>query len=239
MADNYLLRMVERAAGRSAQPTPQPPQQFYWPLPWEEPARFSGTAPFPSARVKAPSQSATSLSLNDRETEAQTSVAPAIVQPVHDLAPPIPPAANEKPDFEIASRPPWPADENASAQLNPQLTRPALIQPSVPQPTNIFHENIHGEKHQPASLQDQGLMVENHATQDAFHLNGQEHSHGRRQPAAQQNAEPIVEVHIGRVEVRLDTPRQPEARAVPKASGFAEFESMRRYTAGPWLLRKR
>lgn len=239
MADNYLFRMVERAAGRSALPTPRPPQQFYWPLPWEQPARFSGTAPFPSAKAKAPSQSATSLSLLDREGEAETSLAPAIVQPVHDLAPPIPLAANQKPDFEMASRPPGSADENTSAQLDQQPTLPPLTPKSVPQPINIFHENIIGEKPAPAPLQAQGLMVENQVPQDTFHFNGQEHSHGRRQPAAQQSAEPIVEVHIGRVEVQLEAPRQPEARVVPKANGFAEFESMRRYTAGPWSLRKR
>ncbi len=238
MAANYLFRMVERAAGRSELPTPRPPQQFYWPLPWEQPARFSATAPFPSTKAKAPHQAATTLSLIDRQGEAETSTETAIFQPVQELTPPIPPAANERPDFEIVSLPSESTDENTSAKFDQQPTLAALISQPIANPADIFHENIHREKPAPASPQAQHLMAEKQTPDDAFHFNRQNNPHERLRPAAP-SAEPVVEVHIARVEVRLDPPRQSEPRAVPKPNGFAEFESMRRYAAGPWSLRKR
>lgn len=239
MAVNYLLRMVERAAGSSALPTPRPPQQFYWPLPWEQPARFSAASALPSTKTNASSQAATTLSVIDREGEGETPLAPAIYQPVQDVTPPLPAAASARLDFAIASRLPESGDGNASARFDQHPTHLALIPEPVPDPANIFHENRHNEEPTPASPRAQGSMAGDQTTQDAFHFRGQEHSRGRTQPAEQPASEPIVEVNIARVEVRLDAPRPTEARVVPKANGFAEFESMRRYTAGPWSLRKR
>jgi hypothetical protein len=67
--------------------------------------------------------------------------------------------------------------------------------------------------------------------------NSTTHTESTHLPVAE---EPIVEVSIGRVEVKLDSPASP---AVPKApvrpTGFAEFEALRRYAAGLWHLRTR
>ncbi len=54
----------------------------------------------------------------------------------------------------------------------------------------------------------------------------------------QETADPVVEVNIARVEVRLDVPRQPAPQLVTRPRGFAEFESLRRYVAGPWSRRR-
>ena len=59
-----------------------------------------------------------------------------------------------------------------------------------------------------------------------------------RNPAAKstrENAEPAVEVKIGRVEVRFDAPIAPASLKRPsRPSGFAEFAALRRYETQPW-----
>lgn len=52
---------------------------------------------------------------------------------------------------------------------------------------------------------------------------------------ARETSEPSVEVKIGRVEVRFDTPAPPAAPTRPaRPSGFAEFDALRRYVTQPW-----
>ncbi len=48
----------------------------------------------------------------------------------------------------------------------------------------------------------------------------------------------VVEVNIGRVDVRLDAPKQPAPQPVSRPRGFAEYESLRRYVASPWSRRR-
>lgn len=56
--------------------------------------------------------------------------------------------------------------------------------------------------------------------------------------APQETADPVVEVNIARVEVRLDAPKQPAPQPVSRPRGFAEYESLRRYITSPWARRR-
>ena len=65
-----------------------------------------------------------------------------------------------------------------------------------------------------------------------------ESGRGSLPPPRQETPDPIIEVSIARVDVRLDPPKQPAPQPVGRPRGFAEYESQRRYITSPWARRR-
>ncbi len=244
---DYLRRMVERAVGRTHGQGPQPPQSFLWAGPLENPApdlassalQFpaSGrTVPFRPVLHRAPSGAESVSPVVSQDVAAASgekddSATPCLLQNSFgdDTHPPL----ISGPATLVSERPSTSSQPTQVAARSNDIDR-ALTAPDI-------------ETEEPALAMEAPMTVVNDspiitATPVPPRRNFRTGAEGRARgesPRLTEAVEPVVEVRIGRVEVRLDVPSPPAPRPVSRPHGFAEFEALRRYAAGPWPPRRR
>ncbi len=239
MASNYLFRMVERAAGLSPEQAPRPPQHFYWPLPWEQPAKAINSSLLASSNTSSARLVPATLPPFSRDLVEGESPLALNTASTEEANPVVTPAAHSHSQENFAF--------NGGSFAASSDAQPSVLSGTVDPARRFVHEEsgsqpdtmvIEKPLAAAAKLQDPRFAIPT-PQKISFRSNGEAASRGSMPQTPQETVEPVVEVNIARVEVHLDPPRQPSPQAVPAPVGFAEFESLRRYAAGPWPSRRR
>ncbi|MGE5322961.1 MAG: hypothetical protein ACM3SW_08870 [Actinomycetota bacterium] len=267
---DFLFRMIERAAGGSSVPVPQPPPQYQWPALLDRPAPVpvSGSAALPTAKTAAPvslSPAAphsfgTSMDALDRASS------PAFTTPQFaggtmetELAPEA--IGSEKTRLITPSeKDPIQSVELAQVKVPEAARRPAPLRFGPDTRFQISHPaiedgaSLRDSFHEPDPVREKPAIVSGRVAE--FSTVQQAHGPERTSPAPalpparaeradrslppgrQEAPDPVVEVSIARVDVRLDAPKQAAPQPVSRPRGFAEYESLRRYITSPWARRR-
>jgi hypothetical protein len=240
--------MVERAAGRTHGQGPRPPQSFLWAGPLQNPAPdlASSALQFPASgrtvplrpvlhRAPSGAESVSPVVSQDVAAvsgEKDDSTTPRVLQNSFgdDTHPPL----ISRPTTLVSERPSTSSQPTQVAARSNDIDRTALTAPDI-------------ETEEPALAMEAPMTVVNDspiltATPVPRRRNFRTGAEGRARgesPRLTEAVEPVVEISIGSVEVRLDVPSPPAPKLVSRPHGFAEFEALRRYTAGPWPPRRR
>ncbi len=237
---DYLFRMVERAAGMTAASAPQPPREFHWPAPGLlSPVASLLNPGIPQPRNRDGESTMPFIAPRDAETSHENGGVDTAVGG---------PASLES----LTPRPHESVSREATGQLlipRSQSVTPAVrkeISNSNRDPMTAARSTMEA---QPLSAPDMEwnsqvlpALPAAETSMIAVVRPNQPLRTRRDMPprqtattAAREIAEPTVEVKIGRVEVRFDTPAKPAVPAQPsRPIGFAEFTALRRYATQPW-----
>lgn len=244
--------MIERAAGRASGQVPRPPAQPRWAVPWCSRERTPNSAADRARPVRSATDRMSSDPLATKSVKGMTSDVAGTVSSVF---------AEADDGYRNTPGSALPQQDSGSDADQPFLyvvkTRGAsrvLPSPRLDQQTSTTNDldraltasNAETEEstlasETPAAVDESQVLVSARVSprRPAIHATETNSSRSDLPRAAQEAAEPAVEVHIGRVEVRLDVPQTPAPRPVSLPNGFAEFEAIRRYAAGPWPSRRR
>lgn len=243
---DYLMRMVERAAGRSAGESPRPPRRFDWGA-----SRADGNSPglespvesspelerVASRRMSQPGRT----SRTGRDVDAAASVTEVFdddAQHSVRLAPEHPARTGLlTQDFALA-----PSAESGVSESAPPPA--AISRAGTLERNGDETSEPHGEAVNPTEGSTRPIAhsrIEPALGGEHGNFRSRENRTARKEShLLPESEEAVVEVSIGRVEVALGGPPPPTApRAAVRPNGFAEFEALRRYAAGPWHLRRR
>lgn len=243
---DYLFRMIERAAGTATASAPQPPREVHWPLLPEAPDSFMPASSFRYAGAPPTPR-------HPRNGDVENN-APFVSPKQHDPALPMPPLiapaaveAQRSSQYEVIAH----SATLARADENHEPVSREGVPQETGTDTEIRDTAIGGPSHDPISVRQMRKTPAPSARSDAFpapdfHPTAQVFSpQPVSVPAAKartiavvqpsETPEPAVEVKIGRVEVRFDSPATPAAPTrSPRPSGFVEFAALRRYVTQPW-----
>jgi len=248
------MRMIERAAGQVSGQVPHTPKPFRWAVPWGVPAPDVGSSamqlPATGPDVHFRSDFHPVLSASDLPTSSTAEMVPSglpnnLSAGSGEYHKPAAPQVPQQ-DFE----------DNSSHALNSVVVTPVTEHPLVPsQPTYSSARSDLGRttlaanntEIEPTQAMEVPAIVVNHppSVASSCELSSPDFpaiAEGAVRagwPRSTTPVEPIVEVNIGRVEVRLDAPQSRAPKPVSRAQGFGEFEALRRYTTAPWPSRRR
>lgn len=239
------MRMVERAAG-SGGDSPRPPRRFDWGA-----SRADGNSPgsdspmisspelerFASRGISQPGRT----SRTGRDVDAAASATEVFdddAQPSVRLAPEHPArTASVTQDFAAA-----PSAENGVSESTPPpgaISRAATLERTGDETSEPHGEAVIATEESTRPIA--RSRIEPNLGGELGNFRSRENRTARKEShLLPESEEPVVEVSIGRVEVALGSPPPPAAsKAAVRTTGFAEFEALRRYAAGPWHLRRR
>jgi hypothetical protein len=244
---DYLLRLVERAVGSSAGQSPRPQRRFDWGSPWTDAGSVDLESPIgssfrrePIASRRTPQQVGAYPISPDADgsfplvTEGFDDYSRERVRAAHDdpgrtagLKRDFVPTSSVESGVSESARPPAASRADKLDRSELEASEPGAKQLSLgTEVSTIFSANSSG--FESTKVEERGI----------FHT-AENRTIGTESPRSEAE-EPIVEVSIGRVEVKLDAPIPPAAlKAAVRPAGFAEFEALRRYTAGSWPSRRR
>jgi hypothetical protein len=219
---NYLLRMIGRAAGRSTAGGPRPPRPLRWPEPWggNQADRRPSATQVPGGDHGARFRSTPPLPTSapaQRVSAVNATDSPEVLSE--------PPVTRSEPIAEHNE-----SDPPATAEPDTEIEELALVDNPRPSRARIeHHSTAAGNPPMSGAPRISRASVPRVA----------EGSARAGLPRLTDTPGPVVEVNIGRVEVKLDVPTPPAPKPVSGPRGFAEFEALRRYSAGPWPSRRR
>ncbi len=247
---DYLLRMIDRAAGRASGETPRPPKSFRWAVPWGGNAldvgvaadefRASGRAiafgPVSHPRTGGPAESVSlpaSKGVPELSAEFENPVSPRALQESleHETNQPLTSAAV----VAVSGRSLTP-----SPPIQPITRNNGFDLPELPA-SDTEIEELASPRESESSLTFNHrpvLVAEPVSPRPDFHKAAKDVAYATS-PRLTDTADSVVEVNIGRVEVRLDVPAPPAPKPASRPNGFAEYETLRRYSAGAWPTRRR